>query len=138
MTQGYRLDDQIGYMLRLAHQRHVNIFSTHIGEDLTPTQFTVLARLLEIGASTQNSLGRQAGMDVATITGVVSRLQNRGLVSKRPAPDDKRMHLVELTPEGRRTVKRAVAAAIEISRLTLATLDKAEQQTLLRLLRKLT
>jgi len=137
MERAYTLNGQIGFMLRKAHQRHVNIFATHIHEDLTPTQFAVLARLHEVGACSQNSLGRQTAMDVATIKGVVSRLEQRGLVVKRASEDDKRKKLIELTPEGERTFERAMIAATEISRMTLAPLTKEEQTQLLRLLRKI-
>ena len=40
----YRLQDQIGFILRKAHQRHVAIFASHIA-DLTPPQFAALAKL---------------------------------------------------------------------------------------------
>lgn len=39
---GYRLDEQIGHMLRLAYQRHTVIFQKRTLFDLTPTQFTAL------------------------------------------------------------------------------------------------
>lgn len=97
----------------------------------------VLARLYEIGACSQNSLGRQTAMDVATIKGVVSRLEKRGLTIKRATEDDKRKKLIELTSEGRRTFERAVIAATEISRMTLAPLTKEEQAQIVRLLRKI-
>ncbi|MCA1940446.1 MAG: MarR family winged helix-turn-helix transcriptional regulator [Caenispirillum bisanense] len=136
--RGYVLDGQIGFLLRKAQQRHLNIFATHIGEDLTAQQFAALAKLHEGGPSSQNSLGRQTAMDVATIKGVVSRLKDRGLVDKSPDPQDKRLHLIDLTAEGRRTIERVLPLAREISRMTLAPLDRAEQQTLLRLLKKIT
>lgn len=134
----YALDGQIGFLLRKAQQRHLSIFSTHIGEDLTAQQFAALAKLNEVGPSSQNSLGRQTAMDVATIKGVVSRLKDRGLIDKAPDPDDKRLHLIDLTAEGRRTIERVLPLAQEISRMTLAPLDRAEQQTLIRLLKKIT
>ncbi|RVA83955.1 MarR family transcriptional regulator, partial [Mesorhizobium sp. M7A.F.Ca.CA.001.08.2.1] len=36
--QDYLLQEQVGFILRKAHQRHVAIFAAHIG-DLTPPQF---------------------------------------------------------------------------------------------------
>lgn len=133
----YSLEGQIGFLLRKAQQRHLNIFMTHIGEDLTAQQFAALAKLLEVGPSSQNSLGRQTAMDVATIKGVVTRLRDRGLVEKSPDPTDKRLHLIALTAEGRRTIERVLPQAREISRMTLAPLDRGQQQMLLRLLKKI-
>ena len=52
----YRLQDQIGFLLRKAQQRHVAIFAAHIPE-VTPPQFAALAKLGEVGETSQNQLG---------------------------------------------------------------------------------
>lgn len=137
-SRRYLLDSQIGFLLRKANQRHISIFTTHIGEDLTPMQFAALAKLYQVGACSQNSLGRRTSMDVATIKGVVARLEDRGLIEKRPSPEDRRKILIDLTLEGRRTVERVLPQALEISAMTLAPLSKDEQSTFLRLLKKMT
>ncbi|MCC5970594.1 MAG: MarR family transcriptional regulator [Pararhodobacter sp.] len=133
----YVLDTQTGFLLRKAQQRHLSIFSAHMAEGLTAQQFATLAKLLEVGPSSQNSLGRQTAMDNSTINGVVKRLHQRGLIDKIPSPDDNRMHLVRLTPEGERVTNRVLPLAQEITRLTLAPLTRSEQATLVRLLRKI-
>src|SRR5919206_5288864 len=80
----YRLDDQVGFLLRRVTQRHVAIFAEHMGEDITPMRWAVLAKLHETGPSSQNRLGRSTAMDGATIKGVVDRLMNRGLIETQP------------------------------------------------------
>ena len=75
----YRLQDQIGFVLRKAHQRHVSIFAARIA-DLTPPQFAALAKLHDVGETSQNQLGSMVAMDAATIKGVIERLKARGLV----------------------------------------------------------
>jgi DNA-binding MarR family transcriptional regulator len=133
----YSLSSQVGFLLRKAQQRHVSIFTSHMGEDLTPMQFAVLARLHETGACSQNSLGRRTAMDVATIKGVVARLADRRLVGKLASSEDRRKLLIDLTPEGRRVVEAVIPRAIEISALTLAPLTREEQAVFMRLLGKL-
>ncbi len=135
--QAYSVGSQVGFLLRKAQQRHVSIFTGHIGEDLTPMQFAVLAKLSEAGPCSQNSLGRHTAMDVATIEGVVARLEERGLVGKLASHEDRRKLLIDLTPEGRAVLKRAVPRAIEISARTLAPLSREEQAMFMRLLAKL-
>ena len=56
---GYRLEDQVGFHLRRAGQRHAAIFSAHMGEELTPTRWAALVKLSEHGALSQNLLGRE-------------------------------------------------------------------------------
>ena len=133
----YILDDQVGYLLRLASQRHAVIFQTHVS-DLTPTQFSTLIRISEHGALSQNHLGRLAAMDVATIKGVVDRLKAKGLVRSTPDPNDKRRSSIMLTDAGEATIARLKRDGLVISQDTLAPLKPAEQKTFLALLKRLT
>jgi MarR family transcriptional regulator, lower aerobic nicotinate degradation pathway regulator len=133
----YSVGAQVGFLLRKAQQRHVSIFTGHIGEDLTPMQFAVLAKLGEAGPCSQNSLGRRTAMDVATIKGVVARLEERGLVGKLASREDRRKLLIDLTPEGGAVLERAVPRAVEISAMTLEPLGRDERTVFMRLLAKL-
>jgi DNA-binding MarR family transcriptional regulator len=133
----YRLDDQVGFLLRRVTQRHVAIFAEHMGEDITPMRWAVLAKLHETGPSSQNRLGRSTAMDGATIKGVVDRLMNRGLIETQPDPGDARRRVIALTDAGRRLVERSVTTALAITRKTLAPLTPSERSALQMLLRKL-
>lgn len=133
----YALDEQIGFRLRLALQRHTAIFFSHMDMGLTQTQFAVLARLWESGKCSQNELGRSAAIDSATILGVVQRLQSAGLVATEPHPSDKRRRVVSLTAAGRKTVDEAIAKAQKSNEETLAPLTEDERRLLIELLGKL-
>lgn len=133
----YRLDDQVGYLLRLAVQKHAVIFQNHAPLDLTPTQFAALVRLAQLGECSQNELGRRTAMDVATIKGVVDRLRKKGLVDMSSDPNDKRRSLLSVTEAGQKGLKTLHDAGHDISGETLKPLTPREQEVLLRLLRKL-
>ncbi|RWE71084.1 MAG: MarR family transcriptional regulator [Mesorhizobium sp.] len=132
----YQLQDQVGFILRKAHQRHVSIFASHIA-DLTPPQFAALAKLYDIGETSQNQLGTLIAMDAATVKGVIDRLKARGLVEVSKHEVDKRRLLVNLTPEGRVAIERLIPLARAITEETLAPLTAKEAATFLRLLAKL-
>ncbi|MDC7788362.1 MarR family transcriptional regulator [Rhodoplanes sp. TEM] len=134
---GYCLDEQVGFMLRQVNQRHSSIFAEKIGCDLTAMQWAVLSKLREIGATSQNQLGRATAMDVATVKGVVDRLTGRGLCHIAADPDDARRRLVDLTAKGRALVDAHVEVAHAISDETLAPLTAAERRTFMSLLAKL-
>ena len=133
---GYRLQDQVGFILRKAHQRHVGIFASRIA-DLTPPQFAALAKLADVGETSQNQLGVLIAMDAATIKGVIDRLNARGLVELSRHAGDKRRLMVSLTSEGRAAVAQLVPLARQITEETLAPLNARETATLLKLLAKL-
>jgi DNA-binding MarR family transcriptional regulator len=133
---GYVLDEQIGYLLRKAYQRNAVIFSEKI-QDVTPTQFAVMARLTEMGSVSQNRLGRTVGLDVATTKGVVDRLSARGLLQSDKDPNDKRRQLISLTKEGRHYFGSHANMGLEVSTETIAPLTASERRTLSRLLKKI-
>lgn len=133
----YVLEEQVGFILRQVSQRHGAIFAQRIGDELTPTQWAALAKLAETGPCSQNQLGRLTAMDVATIKGVVDRLTKRGLTETESDPTDGRRLLVALTAEGRVVTERAEAAALDITRETLAPLTAEEQALAVTLLKKL-
>ncbi len=135
--EDYRLDDQIGYILRRVTQRHLSIFAAAIPE-VTTTQFAVLARLAEIGPVSQNHLGRATAMDAATIKGVVDRLAKLGLVATTADPADRRRLIVRLTEAGTGLVAARTATALRISAETVAPLSPGEARTLMQLLLRLT
>lgn len=135
-ADAYFLQEQVGFILRKANQRHLAIFATHIG-DLTPPQFAALAKLYEEGPSSQNQLGQLIAMDAATIKGVIDRLKARGLVALEPHGSDRRRLVVSLTGEGREKVEALLPEALDISEETLAPLTPRETATFLRLLTKL-
>jgi DNA-binding MarR family transcriptional regulator len=133
----YVLDDQIGFVLRQAQQRHTTIFAAEMIESLTPTQWAALAKLWESGTCSQNHLGRLTAMDAATIKGVVDRLTARGFTTIRPDPRDGRRLLVSLTPSGADLHERAAPIAVMITEKTLEPLGKDERSMLVALLRRL-
>lgn len=136
-TRPYRLDDQIGYVLRRVTQRHLALFSDAIPE-VTTTQFAVLARLAELGPQSQNHLGRATAMDAATIKGVVDRLAKLGFVATSADPDDRRRLTVSLTQDGEALFQARTSTALAVSDRTLAPLADAERDALLALLLRLT
>lgn len=69
--------------------------------DLNLTQASLLGYVAEFGASTQTRLADHLGIGRAAIGSVIDQLQARGLVERRPDPDDRRVWLVAITDAGR-------------------------------------
>jgi DNA-binding MarR family transcriptional regulator len=133
----YVLDEQVGFLMRVAMQRHTAIFTGRMIEGLTQTQFAALAKLYEVGPCSQNHLGRLIYLDAATIKGVVDRLGARGFVTALNDPKDRRRRAVTLTERGRQVTTAAQVVAAEITTATLEPLTADERRTIARLLKKL-
>ena len=103
------------------------------GLELSPIQCHVL-HLLEPGRPLP--MGRLAGMlgcHASNVTGLVDRLEARGVVQRRPSADDRRIKVLALTAEGSRLraqmLRRMTTGARPISRLTVG-----QQRTLVKIL----
>ncbi len=94
----------LGYFLtQRAHQMHA---SQELG--LTPGH---VKALYELDADESVSMGELAavlGCDASSATWLVDRLEERGLVERRPHPHDRRVKTVVLTPDGAKTKARLV------------------------------
>ena len=137
VAAGYVLDEQVGFLLRVAMQRHTAIFMSQMIERLTQTQFAALAKLFEVGPCSQNHLGRLIYLDGATIKGVVDRLAGRGFVNALGDPKDRRRRAVALTERGRAVTEAAIKVAARITAATLVPLAAEEQRVVRALLSKL-
>jgi DNA-binding MarR family transcriptional regulator len=134
----YMLEDQVGFLLRCAHQRATEIFNGVMARfTVTPTQFAALAKLDDLGSVSQNQLGRLTRMDPATISGVVGRLIARGYVRQSADIKDARLVLLMLTPVGQAAVTAMKGIAAEVSQRTLAPLNAAEATALRKALAKI-
>src|SRR5689334_14149781 len=70
--------------------------------DLSPTQCHVL-HLVEPGRPMpMGRLAETLACDASNITGLVDRLESRGLIRRQPSPGDRRVKILELTPAGSR------------------------------------
>ncbi|QIE56098.1 MarR family transcriptional regulator [Pikeienuella piscinae] len=136
-TPRYRLDKQVGFLLRLANQRHTAIFQQNALRELTPTQFAALMRIAEIGPVSQNQLGRMTAMDVATIKGVVERLRRKGLVRSGPDPIDRRRTRIALSESAEALLDDLRDMGRRITEETLAPLSPTDRRVFLALLARM-
>lgn len=137
-VEGYVLEDQVGHLLRRAHQRASAIFQEIMEEGLTPQQYAALVKIRDFGKVSQNRLGRAVAMDPATSQGVTQRLVAKRLVRREPDPSDRRRALLSLTAEGAAVVERLIPLGVRITRDTLQPLTHVEQERFLALLKKIT
>jgi MarR family transcriptional regulator, lower aerobic nicotinate degradation pathway regulator len=135
----YVLEEQVGHLLRRAHQRATAIFIAELGDvfDLTPTQYAALVKLYDSGEQSQNQLGRLTAMDPATIQGVIRRLEYRRLIERTVDPVDRRRTRLQLTEAGRTLAAAARTFGFRVSDRTLEPLGPDERTLFLSLLGRL-
>ncbi|MBB6250727.1 MarR family winged helix-turn-helix transcriptional regulator [Nitrospirillum iridis] len=111
------------------------------GEDLTPSQISVLLRLEKDGPATAANLARAEGMRPQSMGPVIAALEGAGLVSGAPDPNDGRQTLLSLTDACRKWAQEGRAARQDwLTRTIQARLSPQEQEELaasVELLRRL-
>jgi DNA-binding MarR family transcriptional regulator len=133
----YRLDDQIGHLLRRAYQvASANLTARLERHVLTPMQFAVLARLRERAPVSQNLLGRLVAMEPANIREVILRLKKRGLVRAERDGADRRLILLSLSSAGAALVETLLPLSRASTAATLRPLNAREGEMLHDLLRR--
>lgn len=109
----------------------------HIQDQLTVSQFGILESLALLGPISQKELAARILKSPGNITTIINNLEKAGLVLRVLSTQDKRYYAIHLTDKGRRLIDRLLPIHTEILRNRMAVLTEEEQQTLGRLLEKL-
>ena len=122
-------------MRDLAFLMKQRVFAMASEFEIAPMHVQVL-RSLEPGEEVPMSA--VAGMlhcDPSNVTGIVDRMEARGLVERRSAPHDRRVKLLALTPEGEAASTR-IRAVFDTPPPEIESLSRADQRALRDLLRR--
>ena len=104
--------------------------------DLSPIQCHVL-HLIEPGRPLPMSrLAETLSCDASNVTGLVDRLESRGLVRRQPSPEDRRVKALQLTPRGARMRAQLLRRMARRS-LPLSRLSRDKRRTLVKILEAL-
>jgi MarR family transcriptional regulator, temperature-dependent positive regulator of motility len=132
-------NDMPGHLARRFQQIAVAVFLAEVGDagfDLTPVQYAALATIKANPGLDQITLAGLIAYDRTTITGVVDRLVQKGLAVRRASSRDRRARELEITDEGRKTLRTITPAVEAAQRILLRGLTDKEANDLMRLLRK--
>jgi len=116
-----------GVIPRLARQLN----DTSTGEDLTPTQYSVLSLIRVRGPLGLAELTELEGINPTMLSRIVKVLDERGLIRRLPNPNDMRAALVEATPEGERVHERVREQRTQVVTECLERLPPETAETLL-------
>ena len=136
------LDNQLCFALYAASRRMQRAYQQRLAElELTYPQYLVLLVLWEWERSTNarrtlTALGERLDLDSGTLTPLVRRLEQKGLVVRKRAPDDGRELLVVLTRAGSALKRRARGVPLSLlARSPMSLEEMIEMRTRLQRLR---
>lgn len=103
-------------------------------EDLRATHLTVLACLEQFGAASQKEISDRLRIDASDLVSLLDELERRGFAARRRDEQDRRRYQVDVTPAGRKALRRRLAMAERLNDVLLAPLDADERARLHELL----
>jgi DNA-binding MarR family transcriptional regulator len=104
--------------------------------DLWPPQIMALQRLEPGRPVAMSELATALGCDNSNVTGIIDRLEDRGLVERRSAEHDRRLKMVHVTDEGMAVRQRLMARLYEEPPAPIAALSPEDQRALRDLLER--
>lgn len=121
---------------RLAHAISSELDSKLRPYGVTVSQWTLLKKVWQQEGRSQVELQEHLGLEAATITGLIQRMTNLGLVQRRPDPNDKRVQRVYLTERGHELKSLTASLLEEVNAHAMQGFTADEQEFFMRLLKR--
>jgi DNA-binding MarR family transcriptional regulator len=129
----------VGRVLVLAQRLEERVGATLEQHELSLGQFDILATLRRNGPRGELSpreLLKNVALSSGGMTARLDKLEEAGLIARKPDPNDRRMLVIELTTRGERLIDAAAASRFTEARNSLPPFSSSELKSLVNLLRR--
>jgi len=104
---------------------------------IDPKEFLLIRFVAASEGQSQQALAERLGVPASRMVALVDRLEEEGLVERRPNPEDRRIRGLHLTRKGKGVLERAGKIAIDYETQLCAGINREEREQLIDLLQKL-
>lgn len=104
---------------------------------IDPKEFLLLRFAAAAEGQSQQALAERMGVPPSRMVALVDRLEEGGLLERRPHPEDRRIRALHLTATGREALARAATVAVGFESELCSSLEQGERDQLIDLLQKL-
>jgi DNA-binding MarR family transcriptional regulator len=130
--------DMPGHLIRRVKQLSTALFIEECAEfDMTSVQFAALQSIALHRDVDATRLSALIAFDRSTIGDVLDRMEHKGWIIRKPAPSDRRIKMIELSPEGTALLRRVGPAVHRVQERILAPLDPTDRSAFIRILQQL-
>lgn len=127
-----------GYLLlKAGHYMGIEFEGALDALGMSGREFLVLSFAVSAEGLSQQDVSERLGVDPTIVVGLVDAVEERGWLTRKRDPDDRRRNLLVVTPAGRKTYAKAVQAAAAAEDRFLQPLPAAEREQLRELLHAL-
>lgn len=130
------LNECVNFLLTQAQLKVFQYFKSRLSDfDVTPVQYGIMKCLWNEDGQMPGQIAASLGLDGSTITGILDRMENKGLVKRTPDPADRRALRVNLTEQGKNLQKPVENVIADANKIVLQTLTQDDKEKLYGYLR---
>ncbi len=133
-----KLEQCINFVLTKAQQAVQQLFKAELAPfGITPGQYAILSCLWDEDGQTPKQLADRLSLDSSSITGILDRVEQKGLIERQPCPRDRRALQVVLTAKGRALEQPVNQAIIDANKKALVEFEQQDSENLKKYLHQL-
>ncbi|NLO20443.1 MAG: MarR family transcriptional regulator [Syntrophomonadaceae bacterium] len=134
-----KLEQCINFTLTKAQQAVQQLFKAELAPfGITPGQYAILSCLWEEDSQTPRQLAERLSLDSSSITGILDRVEQKGLIQRQAVPRDRRALQVVLTDKGQALKEPVKQAILDANKKVLKRFEDQESENLRKYLHILT
>ena len=132
------LDNSINYLLTGAQHSVFQYMKKNLAQfDITPIQYGVLGCIWEFDMHNPKDIAAHLGVENSTISGILERMENKGLIRRMIDSTDRRFIHIELTEVSKNLEVPVRTVVAEVDRVVLKQFDEKEIEILKNMLRRI-
>lgn len=123
-----KLENQVNFSLYACARETIKLYKPFLDKlDLTYTQYITMLVLWECGQTTVKELGRRLYLDSGTLTPLLKKLEEKGLIDRRRSTSDERNLIITITPDGEALKEQAVDIPGQMAKCLVLTHEETIQ-----------
>ena len=132
------LDNCINYLLTGAQHSVFQYMKKNLAQfDITPIQYGVLGCISEFDMHNPKDIAAHLGVENSTISGILERMENKGLIRRMIDSTDRRFIHIESTEVSRNLEVPVRTVVVEVDRVVLKQFDEKEIEIIKNMLRRI-
>lgn len=132
-----RMEETFHFLLQASQSAiHKRLLARLKDTGLTIGQPKVLEYLREHDGANQAEIARACRIEAATLTSLLNRMEERGMLQRRSRPDNRRSFFIFLTPLGAELAQRVAETFEQLDREAFRNIDEVQRREFLKILQQ--